>query len=231
MPRKRRVVLPGYPHHILHRGHNRQAVFKEDEDYLKYLADVKELKQSFGVDVYAWCLLPDEVHLLINPGPEADALGVFMKSLAARMTRHRNRREERRGTLWESRYRSSPVQFSWLLPCVRYLEQLPVRQGRVSAPEWYPWSSYTERLTAGAGSTLDPDPDYLNLADNDEERRNLYDSYVHHNPDDRETVLIHDAVERNQLTGDPDFTDEVEALTGHRVSNRGRGRPRLKKRS
>ncbi|HAX08732.1 MAG TPA: transposase [Marinobacter hydrocarbonoclasticus] len=230
MPRKRRVVLPGYPHHILHRGHNRQAVFKEEEDYLKYLADVKELKQSFGVDVYAWCLLPDEVHLLINPGPDTDALGAFMKSLAARMTRHRNRREERRGTLWESRYRSSPVQFSWLLPCVRYLEQLPVRQGRVSGPEWYPWSSYTERMTVGADTMLDPDPDYLNLADTERDRCALYGEYVRHTPEEKETALIHNAVERNQLTGDPDFTDEVEALTGRRVTNRGRGRPRLKPR-
>ncbi|MBL7251636.1 transposase [Alloalcanivorax marinus] len=229
MPRKRRVVLPGYPHHILHRGHNRQAVFKEEEDYLKYLADVKELKHSFGVDVYAWCLLPEEVHLLINPGPDEGALGSFMKSLAARMTRHRNRREERRGTLWESRYRSSPVQPSWLLACDRYLEQLPVRLGRARSVEWYPWSSYSERMQRGAKPILDLDPDYLALADDELHRRIIYERYAQQTPKASETALIHDAVERNQLTGDPGFTDEVEALTGHRVSNRGRGRPRRRR--
>lgn len=229
MPRKRRVVLPGHPHHILHRGHNRQAVFKEEEDYSKYLADIKELKQNFGLDVYAWCLLPNEVHILLNPGERASAMGEFMKSLAARMTRFRNSRESRRGTLWESRYRSSPVQASWLLACNRFLEMLPVREGVVERVEDYRWSSYAERMGFGGPGILDPDSAWRALADTDEQRRQIYRQYLEDIPEEEETIHIRNAVERNQLTGDDAFGDKVEALIGERVSNRGRGRPRKKK--
>lgn len=225
MPRKRRVVLPGYPHHILHRGHNRQAVFKEEEDYSKYLADVKELKRTFGLDVYAWCLLPNEVHLLVNPGDDAAAMGEFMKSLAARMTRFRNAREARRGTLWESRYRSSPVQESWMLPCVRFLETLPVQEQWVPNADGYRWTSLAERLGPGGVGVLDTVPGWQTLGLDEVRRRQAYTTYLNAAAPEWEQELIRNAVERNQLTGDADFADEVEAITGNRISNRGRGRP------
>ena len=100
MPRMRRTVVPDYPHHILQRGHNGQEVFKDEEDYLKYLADLRELKEKWHVKVYGWCLLPEQVHMLVDPGPNPDMLSELMKALAARTTRHRNRRDKRSGTLW-----------------------------------------------------------------------------------------------------------------------------------
>ena len=126
MPRMRRTVVPDYPHHILQRGHNGQEVFKDEEDYLKYLTDLRELKEKWHVKVYGWCLLPEQVHMLVDPGPNPDMLSELMKALAARTTRHRNRKDKRSGTLWESRYRSSVVQRgSWTLACLRYLEKRP----------------------------------------------------------------------------------------------------------
>ena len=65
MPRMRRTVVPDYPHHILQRGHNGQEVFKDEEDYLKYLTDLRELKEKWHVKVYGWCLLPEQVHMLV----------------------------------------------------------------------------------------------------------------------------------------------------------------------
>src|SRR5690606_37671 len=53
MPRMGRIVLPNYPHHVVQRGHNRQVVFASDEDYQRYLTDLRELKDAFGVKVYA----------------------------------------------------------------------------------------------------------------------------------------------------------------------------------
>ncbi len=57
MPRMGRIVLPNYPHHVVQRGHNRQVVFAATEDYQRYLADLRELKEVFGVRVYAYCLM------------------------------------------------------------------------------------------------------------------------------------------------------------------------------
>ncbi|OWQ37474.1 transposase, partial [Pseudomonas sp. DrBHI1] len=67
MPRGGRVLLPHYPHHIVQRGHNRQVVFAQDTDFQRYLADLRELKDAFGVKVYAYCLMTNHVHLLLVP--------------------------------------------------------------------------------------------------------------------------------------------------------------------
>ena len=62
-----RIVLPNYPHHVVQRGHNRQVVFAHDDDCRRYLADLRELKEAFGVKVYAYCLMTNHVHLLLAP--------------------------------------------------------------------------------------------------------------------------------------------------------------------
>ncbi len=85
MPRQGRVVLPNYPLHVVQRGH-------------------KDLKDAFGIKVYAFCLMTNHVHLLLAPGDSLSGLAQLMKTLAARTTRYRNRLEGRSGTLWESRY-------------------------------------------------------------------------------------------------------------------------------
>ena len=66
MPRTRRVVLPEFPHHVVQRGHNRQVVFAEPADYRRYLETLEEFKDVFGVRVYAFCLMTNHVHLLLE---------------------------------------------------------------------------------------------------------------------------------------------------------------------
>ncbi|MCO2676650.1 transposase [Pseudomonas aeruginosa] len=65
MPRQGRVVLPNYPLHMVQRGHNRQVVFAEDEDYQRYLSDPQDLEDAFGIKVYAFCLMATHIHLLL----------------------------------------------------------------------------------------------------------------------------------------------------------------------
>ncbi|VVP79575.1 hypothetical protein PS914_02073 [Pseudomonas fluorescens] len=80
MPRTGRVVLPNYPHHVVQRGHNRQVVFADTDDFKRYLSDLRELKEAFGVKVYAYCLMTNHVHLLLAPGDIPSALGQLMKT-------------------------------------------------------------------------------------------------------------------------------------------------------
>jgi len=84
------MVLPNYPHHIVQRGHNRQVVFACADDFQRYLTDIRELKVQFGIKLYAWCLMTNHVHLLVCP-ESAFGLGQFMKALAARATRYREK--------------------------------------------------------------------------------------------------------------------------------------------
>lgn len=226
MPRMGRVVLPNFPHHVVQRGHNRQVVFVQPEDHERYLADLRELKEVFGVKVYAYCLMTNHVHLLLQPDDSVTGLGQLMKALAARMTRYRNRLEGRSGTLWESRYKSSVVQSdTYLLACCRYIELNPVRAGMVAEVADYPWSSYLGRMGDQAGDWLDSDPCYLTLGHNELARRQRYQAFIAQATEATEWQTIRTALQRGQLTGNDRFIDEVEQLIGKRIELRAQGRP------
>ena len=227
MPRKGRIVLPHYPHHIVQRGHNRQVVFVDSMDYRYYLATLEEFKAEYGLKVYAFCLMTNHVHLLIQPSEQKSGLAALMKRLAGRQTRYRNKMEGRSGTLWESRFKSSPVQTDqYVLACKRYIEMNPVRARMVSNPADYPWSSYSSSVGENTFSWLDFDPCYLALGATFEERRIRYRDYVNASVAEDEWALIRDSVRRNHLTGTVRFADEVESIIGIRVESRKPGRPR-----
>ena len=226
MPRKGRVVLPNYPHHVVQRGHNRQLVFAGEPDLRRYLDDVRELKEAFSVRVYAYCLMTNHVHLLLCPGEAVSGLGQMMKSLAARATRYRNKLEGRSGTLWESRYKSSPVQTElYLLACIRYIELNPVRAAMVSEPDSYEWSSYRQHAGTDAEVWIDYDPFYLGLGNTDSERGGRYRRFVSDGVPEQEKSLIRQALQRGQLTGNNRFVDDVERILGRRIEFRAQGRP------
>jgi putative transposase len=84
MPRRSRIVLADRPHHIVQRGHNRQAVFAADEDYQYYLANLEECKTGLGCKVYAYCLMTNHVHLIVDPGKRTKNLALLMKSIKNR---------------------------------------------------------------------------------------------------------------------------------------------------
>lgn len=227
MPRMARIVLPNYPHHIVQRGHNKQVVFAAPEDFQRYVSDLKELKHVFGVKVYAFCLMTNHVHLLLAPGEDTSGLGKLMKGLAGRMTRYRNKLEGRSGTLWESRYKSSVVETdTYLLACSRYIELNPVRAQMVDRAQDYPWSSYSLRQNENAEHVwIDKSPGFEALGLTHSDRLARYSEFMEQATPASELQLIRQALQRGQLTGSPRFTNEIENITGIRVSQRPRGRP------
>src|SRR6266404_4856804 len=123
MPRTARVVLPNYPHHVVHRVHNRQALFLAEADYRYYLASLAAWKKRLNVKVYSFCLVTNHVHLILDPGDWPTHLAMLMKRLAGRQTRYANRVLGRTGRLWEGRYKSSPIDSdAYVLACCRYVE-------------------------------------------------------------------------------------------------------------
>ena len=156
MPRKPRIILPNCPHHIIQRGHNRQVIFAENSDFKRYLNNILELKEKFNIKVFAYCLMTNHVHMILQPGEDAYKVPLFMKTLSGRTTFYFNKLEGRSGTLWESRYKSSPIQKEYyLLNCCRYIELNPLRAGIVDHPGDYKWSSFSERIIYGATDDTD----------------------------------------------------------------------------
>ena len=97
MPRKARVLVPNCPHHIVQRGHNRKAVFLIDQDYEYYLENLKEWKQELGIKLYAWCLMTNHIHLIVEPAADAMTLSVLMKRVNGRQSAYVNKLEGRTG--------------------------------------------------------------------------------------------------------------------------------------
>jgi REP element-mobilizing transposase RayT len=88
MLRSARVVIANQPHHIIQRGHNHQVVCAQDEDYVYYSDTLAEWKEKLGCKVYAYCLMTNHVHLVIDPGKDSANLALLMKRLARRYTRY-----------------------------------------------------------------------------------------------------------------------------------------------
>ncbi len=221
MPRMARIVMPGYPHHVVQRGHNRQATFAEAADYLRYLDSLSALKAECEVRVFAWCLMTNHVHLLLVPARK-DSLARLMKRLAGRQTRYHNAQERRTGTLWDGRYKSSVVQSeAYLHACCRYIELNPVRAGIAVAPEDYPWSSCQERLGLIEPQLLDDA-----WSSNSPPLVQAWRDYLREPLPPAEGDLILMGIQRGHLTGGERFTEEVASILGRRIELRPRGRPR-----
>jgi putative transposase len=197
-------------------------VFAVPADYRYYLETLVEFKEALGMRVYAFCLMTNHVHLLLAPDTQA-GLGRLMKRLAGRQTRYHNCAEGRRGTLWEGRYKSSPVQAdSYFLACIRYIELNPVRARMVVAPEQYPWSSFQRWGEHNPYMWLDPLPCAIG---GDELSARRYRDFMREAIPGGEWDLIRESVQRGQLTGNARFVDEVERIIGKRIEQRRPGRP------
>ena len=91
MPRYPRTFLSGYAHHIVQRGHDRQPVFTAVNDYRYYLANLKEQKDALNIRVFAYCLMTNHVHLIVQPDGDPGSVSRLMRVLAARQTRYRTK--------------------------------------------------------------------------------------------------------------------------------------------
>jgi putative transposase len=226
MPRLPRIAIARYPHHVVQRGHNRGAVFLTVADRLSYLATLAEFRALLDLKVYAYCLMSNHVHLIVDPGDDPGNLSRLMKRLAGRHTRRVNVCTHRTGTAWEGRFKCSPIESDrYLLACNRYVELNPVRAGVVRRPADYLWSSYRAKIGIDRCDWLDLDPAFLALGRSAEQRRMCYRKFVDQGIGPQELAFIRGAVQRNQLTGSERLMQEVERGTGIRVLNRTRGRP------
>ena len=140
MPRSARVVVPGYPHHVTQRGARKQRTFFTDDDYREYLRLVQHALPKAGIEIWAYCLMPNHVHFVAVPEAQ-DGLAALFKEAHRRYTRYVNFREGWKGHLWQERFYSFCMDERHLLAAVRYIELNPVRSGLCRRPRDWPWSS------------------------------------------------------------------------------------------
>jgi putative transposase len=226
MARSPRITIPTLPHHIVQRGNNRQAVFFDDDDYRLYLECLRLAKEKCACRVYAYVLMTNHVHILVEPSRERD-LGCFMQSVGRRYVRCINAKYGRSGTLWEGRFKSAVVsRDEYLIVCSRYIERNPVRAGIVKHPWDYPWTSYHHRALGAADPLLDEDPWYTGLGSSPMERQKAYEAWVGSPIRDGELDQIRTATQRGRVIAGQEFQREIQARIGRRLLGESRGRRR-----
>jgi len=151
MPRVARFVFPGVPHHVTQRGNRRGRVFFSDDDHRVYLSWLREYATRHEVEVLAYCLMTNHVHLVLVPAVR-DALHLSLRCLHLRYAQRVNRAHEWRGHVWQGRYFASALDDPYCWATMRYVELNPVRAGLVARAEDYPWSS----ARAHCGLRADP---------------------------------------------------------------------------
>ncbi|NMC65970.1 MAG: transposase [Acidobacteria bacterium] len=140
MPRTARIVVPGIPHHVIQRGNRSEVVFFKEEDRRTYLKILTFFAKKYKVEIWSYCLMTNHLHLAAVPS-RPESLAKVMGAVHKRYTALINIRNNWKGTLWQGRYLSYPMDERYLYTCIKYIERNPVRAKIVKRAEDYPWSS------------------------------------------------------------------------------------------
>lgn len=217
MPRRPRILIDGMAVHIVQRGVDRAATFFDPDDYLLYLELLREAAELFGLQVHAYCLMTNHIHLLLTPTEAAD-LSPAMKRLTQIYVQRLNRRYHRSGPLWSGRYKASLVGSDrYLLSCYRYIEMNPVRAKMVSSPLEYAWSSHKFNVGVCPSSLVMPHEAYLALGPEPKKiysaYRQLFEASLAHEELDK----IRTSTSQGYPLGDSRFIRQVEQMLGRRL--------------
>lgn len=145
MPRIARLVVPGLPHHVTQRGNRREQVFFSDADYEAYLGFLRQSLVKSSAEVWAWCLMPNHVHLIVVPKDE-DGLRASVANTHRRYAARINARLKVTGHLWQGRFSSVVMDEAHLYNAFAYVALNPVRARLVEKAEDWPWSSIHAHL-------------------------------------------------------------------------------------
>ncbi|OWW20323.1 transposase [Noviherbaspirillum denitrificans] len=225
MARLPRLVVPNQPHHIIQTGNDRQAIFREAEDYTAFLAWLREAAKQFKVAIHAYVLLPNHVHLLVSPSDDT-GMGRMMQWVGRHYVPYYNARYKRTGTLWQGRYRATVIDASqYFLLCSRYIESHPVRAGLVSAAEDYPWSSIAHHIGVRPDPLITDHSVYWALGNTPFDREAGYKALLDLGVSQREADAITQATLKGWPLGSDGFKAALAKKVARRVEPAKRGRP------
>ena len=135
-----RVVVPGCPHHVLHRGNRKEDIFFDDSDRLVYLRLMRDACEKYRMFIWTYTLMDNHVHHVAVPELE-DSLHKTIKVAHGEYTSYFNAKYGTVGHAWQGRFKSFPMDESHCRNAIRYVENNPVRAGMVKRAEDYLWSS------------------------------------------------------------------------------------------
>lgn len=217
MSRIARVIAAGYPHHVTQRGNNRGAVFFDPEDRRVYSRLLRKYTVQYKVQVWAYCLMGNHIHLVLVPEDEGGLCGC-MRGVNLCYTQYINRKYERSGRLWQNRFFSCPIEKErYLWTVARYVETNPVRAGLIRYAQEHAWSSAQAHVLGKEDSILSQ-PGWLT-----EEERKGYAEFLR---ETGEEESIRRATQTGRPFGTKEFVERLEGQLGREFQLKKAGRPK-----
>ena len=209
------------PHHITQRGNRREKVFFTDDDRHAYLDWLKDYAEEYQVDILAYCLMTNHIHLVAVPANE-DGLQRVLKPLHMRYAQRINRARGWKGHVWQGRFFSSPLDEAYLWAAMRYVERNPVRAKLVRKAENYRWSSAAVHCRVREDEVLTKKPSWRKQF----EAISDWSAWLAEGDAPEQLEIMRRHTEKGLPCGSEKFIQKLEKLTGRALQYRPRGRPR-----
>ena len=225
MPRTARIAPAECVYHVLTRGNNREAVFRDERDFKKYLDLLSRYKEKFQFKLYHYVLMKNHVHLVLETVTGKGNLSEIMKGINVSYAQYYKGRYKHIGHFWQDRYKSIIIsKDEYLLACGSYVELNPVRARLVEDPKEYPWSSYGVSAYGNKDELVDEHPIYLNLSEEEGERRKRYREFVRGM--NKEKGAMKGEMDRRRIYGSEGLTKRITTKYKVDAVIKPKGRPR-----
>jgi putative transposase len=202
MARPERVVVPGLPHHVTHRGNHRDPIFKHEDDYRVYLRLLCRSMKRYEVRLWSYCLMPNHVHLIAVP-TRKESLSEAIRWAHGKYAELFNSLYDSVGHLWQGRFGSAVMDEQYLFNAVRYVERNPVRACLVKRAEDYVWSSASAHCGLRHDSVLSGDLPLVGIVAN-------WSSWLAGSESTEDMRQIRDCTRRGRACGSDAFISMVE---------------------
>lgn len=223
MARLARLCIPGWPHLVSQRGHDRRKVFVDDADRMLYRELLQEEAARLSVRIHAYALLDDEVRLLATPS-SADGLSKLIQAIGRRYVIRFNRRHGRSGGLWEGRFRATVVEpEQHLLSCMLFVE---ANEAGTELGPHNNWSSAPHHLGAKVDPLVAEPVQYWALGNTPFDREAAYRNLYQQALTEAQLADMVKSLQAGWPLGSDEFKQSLSATTSRRLAPMARGRPR-----
>jgi len=227
MPRRPRICFENAFYHVFNRGLNKELIFRQKKDYIKFLQCLQDLKakKKYDHSIYAYVLMPNHFHLLIQT--KKIPIGKIMSSLSTSYAMYFNKTYKRVGMLFQNRFKSKLCQKEdYFLGASRYIHLNPIVAGLVNNFEAYPWSSYHELFGTTSFSIIDK-KEVIRLVGETPYEREVYRKFLEEGmlkfkdrDKDRDKELEKEYLFDDDISGKPSFNSITQKKYIRRKNNR-----------
>jgi putative transposase len=218
-----RLSIVGVSQHVLLRSNNKELLFRHSHDYRIFSEYLNQSAGQFSCAIHAYVFMPDHIHLLLTPSHEK-SVSKMVQLLARRYVQYFNRRYNRCGNLFESRFKSSLVESdSYAMHCYKYIESNPMRASLVNNLKNYIWSSYRHNALGETDVLITKCKEYMALGAGNEARQKAYQASFYKSLTPEILHTIRRQTQRSLPLGETSFIEQVEQVLGIEIKVRARG--------